>query len=386
MSTLHQVDTNPAMVRARLTGSVLVFCVLAWALIQPCTLMAHSEGHAAMPTATATGDAPKRQATGEVFLPKPAQRQLGVRTQVVSVQALAQVIELNGKVELDPQTGGVVQTTMGGHFVPVNAGVPLLGQKVHQGQVLGYVHKHQSLLEQSAQQAQVAQLKSQLTLAQRRLERIQKLADTLPKKELDAGQAEVESLKAQISALSGGITSREALKAPTTGLIASSQAVSGKVFAEGDVVFEVVNPQVLRVEAAWFEPGAVPRFSSASVQSGNSIVHLQYLGASSSVKNQSLTLVFEARNLAYASFPIGQLLKVYAQQAQKVDGIAIPSASVVKNSSNQTTVWVKKAPEVFEPKTVLIEPFNGVQVLVRSGLSGGERVVVQGATLINQVR
>lgn len=377
-----------------LTISFIISLIIP--LMQPLPVFAgpgHDHGDEA--PAAATGDAPKRQATGEVFLPKPAQRQLSIRTEEVSVQSLSKVIELNGKVALDPQTGGMVQTTMGGHFVPVDAGVPQLGQKVQKGQVLGYVHKHQSPLEQSAQQAQVAQLKSQLTLAERRFERIQKLADTVPKKELDSAQAEVQSLRAQVSALAEGITSREALRSPSTGLIASSAAISGKVFAEGDVIFEVTNPKVVRVEARWFEPGAVPQFSSAIIQTGSSTVRLKYLGASSSVKDQSLTLAFEARDVPNVSLPTGQLLKVYGELAQKVDGIAIPSEAVVKNASNQAIVWVKKAPEIFEPKVVLTEPLSGTQVLVRTGLIGSsgpsgpessQRVVIQGATLINQVR
>lgn len=375
-------------VRAR---SSLNVSILALLLTQGSAVWAgpgHDHGDEA-PAAVA-GDGPKRQATGEVFLPKPAQRQLGIRTQVVEVQSLAKVVELNGKVALDPQTGGLVQTTMGGHFLPADTGVPQLGQKVQKGQVLGYVHRHQNPLEQSTQQAQVAQLQSQLTLAARRLERVRKLADTLPKKELESAEAEVTSLKAQVSALSVGINSREALRSPSTGVIASSAAISGKVFAEGDLIFEVVNPKVLRVEAAWFEANGAPQFSAASVQAygaaGISTVRLKYLGASSSVKDQALTLAFEARDLTDVSLPTGQLSKVYAELAQKIDGIAIPSTSVVKNSSNQTIVWVKKEPETFEPKVVLTEPLNGAQVLVRSGLAGNERVVVQGATLINQVR
>lgn len=331
-------------------------------------------------------DGPKRQATGEVFLPKPAQRQLGIRTQKVQVQSLGKVIELNGKVMLDPQSGGVVQTTMGGHFVSVGSGVPQLGQKVQKGQILGYVHRRQNPLEKSTQQAQVAQLRSQLILAERRLERIGKLVDTLPKKELDSAQAEVSSLKAQVSALEGGINSREALRSPATGVLAFSSALQGKVFAEGDLVFEVINPKVLRVEATWFEPGAVPAFSSAAVHAGGKVVSLNYLGASGSMKDQSLSLVFESREVKELQFPIGQLLKVYADLADKVDGIAIPSSSVLKNAANQTIVWIKREPEIFEPKVVLTEPLNGALVRVRSGLTGNERVVVQGSTLINQVR
>lgn len=367
--------------------STLIFVVLN----STATWAGPGHDHGDEAPATVLGDGPKREASGAVFLPKPAQRQLGVRTQEVSLQTLAKVVELNGKVATDPQTGGIVQTTMGGRFMPMEEGIPQLGQTVKKGQILGYVHRHQSPLEQSAQKAQVVQLSSQLGLAERRFERIQKLADTLPKKELESARAEVQSLKDQISALSSGISSREALLAPTSGVVASSSAMSGKVFAEGDVIFEVMNPNVLRVEASWFEPGAVPGFSSASIQAGASgadpaVVKLKFLGASGSVKDQTLTLAFESRDVKNMILPQGQLLKVYGELAQKVEGISVPSASVVKNSSNQSIVWVKSAPEIFEPKVVLTEPLNGHQVMVRSGLSGSERVVVQGASLINQVR
>jgi membrane fusion protein, heavy metal efflux system len=296
------------------------------------------------------------------------------------------VIEMNGQVTLDPQSGGVVQTSLGGNFVPASTGVPKLGELVKKGQVLGFIQSSQAPLEQSSQQAQVAQLKSELVLAKQRVERLTQLAFTVPRKEIDAAQAHVQSLNGQVSALAGGLSSREALRSPSTGIVASSTAVSGKVFAEGDVLFEVVNPKVVRVEASWFEPSAVPKFSSASIRAGDQTLKLNYVGAASSVKNQSLSLVFEARDVANIHFPTGQLLKVYAELAEQTEGIAIPSAAVVKNSSNQTIVWVKKEPEMFEPRVVLTEPLNGAEVLVKSGLSGGDRVVVQGSTLINQVR
>ncbi len=365
----------------------VVLSILAISLLSPLPLIAGpGHDHGDETPATTTGDGPKRQATGEVFLPKPAQRQLALRTQVVNVQPLSKVIEMNGQVVLDPQSGGVVQTVLGGHFVPASSGVPRLGEQVKKGQVLGYVHMHQAPLERSSQQAQLAQLRSELSLATQRVERLSQLADTVPRKEIDAAKAQVQSINGQVSALSGGISSREELRSPLTGTVASATAITGKVYAEGDVLFEVVNPKVVRVEASWFESGAVPNFSSASIRAGDKVLKLNYVGASSSVKNQSLSLVFESRDLADVRFPTGQLLKVYGELANNIDGIAIPSASVVKNSSNQTIIWVKKEPEIFEPKVVITEPLNGVEVLVRSGLSGNERVVIQGATLINQVR
>ena len=58
----------------------------------------------------------------------------------------------------------------------------------------------------------------------------------------------------------------------------------------------------------------------------------------------------------------------------------------MRNPANQTIVWVKTAPERFEPRTVTVLPLDGVTVAVTSGLEAGDRVATQGATLIKQIR
>jgi cobalt-zinc-cadmium efflux system membrane fusion protein len=45
----------------------------------------------------ATGNGPRRMPDGSVFLPKPSQRQLAVRTQVTEEKSLPQTVELNGR-------------------------------------------------------------------------------------------------------------------------------------------------------------------------------------------------------------------------------------------------------------------------------------------------
>jgi membrane fusion protein, heavy metal efflux system len=87
-----------------------------------------------------------------------------------------------------------------------------------------------------------------------------------------------------------------------------------------------------------------------------------------------------------ASLSVGQPVKVFVQTRTKLKGMAVPAASLMKNPSNQTIVWVKTAPEKFEPRAVTVEPLDGVNVAVTSGLKAGDRVATQGATLINQVR
>ncbi len=74
------------------------------------------------------------------------------------------------------------------------------------------------------------------------------------------------------------------------------------------------------------------------------------------------------------------------QTRTTVKGFAVPAGAVVRNPSNQAVVWVKVAPERLEPRVVRTEPLDAANVAVTAGLKAGDRVAVQGATLINQVR
>ena len=299
-------------------------------------------------TATAVpGDGPRRLPTGEVFLPKPAQRQLNVRTLPALLEQHARVIELNGKVVIDPQSGGLVQTSAGGRFEAPSNGVPGLGQAVKKGEILGYVVATQAPLDRASQQAELAQLKAQLSLAENRLQRVQQLQDTIPKKEQQAALAEMQSLKGQVAALASGVGAKEVLRAPTNGVVSSSNALSGKVFEAGALVFEVNNPGVVRIDANWFEGVMPPVFASAKVMSAGEVISLNYLGAAGAVRDQSLTLAFENRTLNKSRFATGQLVKVYAEQAEKIEGIAVASSALVKNAANQTIVWVKVETETY---------------------------------------
>ena len=124
----------------------------------------------------------------------------------------------------------------------------------------------------------------------------------------------------------------------------------------------------------------------ATLAVGNERVPLQFLGAARTLREQALPLDFAASGAALSKLAVGQPVKVYVQTRSKVRGIAVPAASPMKNPSNQTIVWVKTAPEKFEPRMVDVEALDGLTVAVTSGLKPGDRVATLGATLINQVR
>ena len=74
------------------------------------------------------------------------------------------------------------------------------------------------------------------------------------------------------------------------------------------------------------------------------------------------------------------------QTWDQVKGFAVPTSAVVKSASNQDMLWVHTGAETFVPRTVRVAPLSGSTVSVTDGLKAGDRVVTQGAPLINQVR
>ncbi len=345
----------------------------------------HDHGHDHGPAAP-SANGPQRLPDGSVFLPKPAQRQLGVRTLVTEAGELPRAFELNGRVVMDPNAGGRVQPMNAGRIEPGPRGLPALGQAVRRGEVLAYVLPAAAPLERAGQAAQLAEWRAALALAEQRVARLRELADTVPRKDIEAAESEQRSLAARIAAVGAGLAAREALVAPASGVIASAHVVAGQVVDARELLFEIVDPARLRVEALAYDAAQATGIASAALAVGGQRVPLALVGTARSLREQALPLLFRAEGAALAALAVGQPVRVVAQGRDKVKGIAVPAAALMRNAANQPVVWVKTAPERFEPRPVTVEPLDGVSVAVTSGLAPGERVATRGATLINQVR
>lgn len=355
---------------------------LAW---PPLALAGEGHDHGDAPL-MAQGNAPKRQPDGRVFLPKPTQRQLAVRTVPVVQAELPKAFELAGKVVMDPNAGGKVQAALAGRLQAGPQGLPGVGQAVRKGQVLAYVVPTAGAIERSNQLSQQAELRAARALAERRVARLKELADTVPRKDIEAAESELQSLSARLAAVGAGLSQRDALVAPVSGVIASAFAVAGQVVDARELIFEVVDPERLRIEALSYDGAQARQVAGATLALGGQRVPLQFLGAARSLREQALPLMFAGDAAALGQLALGQTVKVFVQSQERVQGLRVPVASLQRNPSNQTIVWVKEAPEQFEPRVVTVEPLDGATVAVTSGLSAGDRVVTHGATLINQIR
>lgn len=339
-------------------------------------------------TPVINGNSPQRLPDGTLFIPKSAQRGMAVLTQKVLAETLPKSFELPGRVIMDPHLGGRVQAMIPGRIEAAGAhGLPAAGSRVRKGEILAWVVPASGAIERSNQAALLAEMKASLGLAERRLARLNELADTVPKKDLDAAGSEVASLKGRIAAVGGGLSGREALVAPVAGVLAASNAVVGQVVEPKELVFEVVDPDSLHIEATAFDPVQLDQVAAATVAIGERSVPLSFVGAPRRLREQALPLIFENHAAgAGMALPLGQPVKVQVQLKATVTGLPLPAAALARNTANQVIVWVKKAPELFVAHAIRHEPLDGVRVLVTDGLKAGDRVVVQGASLISQIR
>ena len=279
-----------------------------------------------------------------------------------------------------------MQSSQSGRIAAPGGGFPAIGMKVSKGQILAYIEPAASSIEKGNQQAQLAELTSNLGLAERRAERLEQLVGSLPQKEIDAARAEAASLKARRAAVAGSLFQREALRAPVSGVLSQASVVAGQVVEAREVLFEIVDPAKLWVEAVAYDTALSGQVAGAAgVTAGNQPLTLTFIGQSYQLREQALPMQFAIKP-PLPILSVGQPVKVFVQTRQAIRGIPVPQGSVMKNSSGETIVWVHASAERFVPKKVKVQAVDANTVAVLEGLHDGDRVVTQGAALLTQIR
>lgn len=367
---------------------VLPYLALCAALLlRPAASSAHGgEDHDHGPPAPAAqGEAPRRLADGSVFVPKPAQHRLGLRTQVADFAELAASRVFDGRVIPDPAASGRVQAGQAGRVELAGAALPSLGQRVARGQVLARLRPVAASLERGGQRALLAELEAQIALAERRLERYAQLEGAIAAKDVEAARIDLAALRQRRAAIGAGLDASEQLVAPVAGVISAVHVVPGQVVEAREILFEIVDPERLAVEALAYDPAHATDIAEARLVHAGGSLPLQFVGAGRQMREQALPLLFRVR-AGTATLAAGMPVRVIAGTRARLRGVALPAAAVLPGTGGEATVWVKLAPERFAPRRVEVHPLDGERVTVGAGLGEGERVVVRGASLLGQVR
>ncbi len=350
------------------------------------TLGAAGAARADTPGAVAPSEAPRRLEDGTIFVPKASQRLLTIRTQVTEAGEAAAAIRMVGTLVPDPNASGRVQPSQTGRLEPGERGFPTLGQRVERGQVLAYVTPTYTAAERGGLIQNAAELDAQITILEARVRRLTALRGTVAERDIQDAQAELAGARQRRTAIQPALSGREPLVAPVSGIVSTVRGAVGQLVDSTVTVFDIVDPSRLWVEALAFDRAAVDQVTGATATLADGrVLELEFVGRGLTVRQQAVPVNFRVEAPPPGA-PIGAQVLVTLRTARAVQGLVLPAEAVVRSAEGPPVVFEHRSAERFAPRQVRVQPLDGRRVVVTAGLEPGQRVVVQGAGLIAQVR
>jgi membrane fusion protein, heavy metal efflux system len=353
------------------------------------TARAH-EGHVeedARPART-PGDAPRRLPDGRVFVPKPTQRILDIRTVIVKPTTMPKAVVFVGRVIANPNRSGLVQSITGGRVIAPERGLPRMGQAIAKGDVLASIETPMAIADRTTISERMGEIEQGIAVAEAKLRRLRPMAErsVVPQSLVIETEAELEGLQRRRDVIRETRLAPEVLRAPIDGVVALSRVVAGQVVQGQDVLFQIVDPNSLWIEAYDYgdnDPATLKH--ATAIGGGNVAMKLSFQGWSRTLQQQATVLNFAITDPT-SSLRIGQPVTVTAQRGDTTTGVIIDRDAIVRGGNGESIVWRHVEPEYFEARSVRTEPFDATHVLVAAGIGDGERIVIRGAELIDQVR
>lgn len=334
------------------------------------------------------GDAPRRLPDGELFLPKPTQRLLAIRTTVLATETARSADRLIGRVIADPNRSGLVQSTIGGRILTAPEGLPALGQRVKKGQVLAFVEPGFAPIDASDVRQTAGDLEQRIAVLDARIARQRRLVDkgVVNAASLEDLEIERDGLKARRKELTKARSEPEELVAPVDGVIADVRVVAGQVVTTADTLFNILDPKSLWVEAISFDPRLDPVGIKARARtSDGELFDLTFIGRSRALQQQATVLQFRVDKPSEA-LSIGSPVKVLIDRGDPVTGLILPRSAVAQAPNGQLVAFKRLEPERYLPVAVRTTDLDGERVVATAGLKPGDQIIVKGAPLVNQIR
>ena len=384
-----------ALARRRRAGQVLAaLLALGATLVLSGAALAH-EGHgpdekepALTPAALTAGplmERARRLPDGSVFVPKSLQRLLALRTGLTAQASVTRSAELPGRIIPDPNASGVVQSSVGGRLSPPTSGFPRLGTRVRRGDVLASVTPPVQAVDVSDMRQRQGELDQQIAILERRVARFERLSTTgaVAQTQLDDARSELGGLRDRRAALDAIRREPEALVAPVDGVVAEANAVAGAMAAPGTVVYRIVDPGKLWVEALSFEALAEGARATARLGDGTTL-QLAYRGTGLADRNQAVPVQFAVEGDTQG-LRLGQFVTVLAPISDARPGLPVARSGIVR-AEGGSLVYEHVSAERFLGRPVRVAPLDADRMLVEDGIAAGHRVVTQGAELLDQIR
>ena len=300
-----------------------------------------------------------------------------VKTAIATVQPFEEMVGAIGTV-----------SARSGHFASLSAPAPARitsvlvspGQSVRVGQAL--IAFEQTPFVTAAQSAEAA-----LLAAERAYERTRRLADAgiVPTK--DAEQAATALAQARAAAINARRTAQLAVvRAPISGVVTKMNASIGASADVNQPLVEIADLNSLDIvfnvapsDAAHMAPGAAVTLSAGANAGGEplGVGRLVSVGGTVDSATRSVEVRAQAPSGARA-LRIGETIFGQITMGTKPRAITVPIAALVPDGDG-FKVFVVNAANIALSRKVTVGRRTDAVADITSGLSGGERVVTEGA-------
>lgn len=390
---------HPIPSRARRAVALAVLLPLAAALA------ACGDKGAAQASAPASAEAakPARPASDPNLVAAPASLADRLKLAPVERRPISEPLSVVGRVDFDEQAVARIGASVTGRVTELQA---VVGQTVRPGQVLAQLHSTE------LGQAQLAYLKAnaQRELASKAVDRAKLLlaADVIGSAELQRRENELQVAQVEKRAAAdqlrvmgmgpreiertietGAITSTSSVVATVGGVIVERRVNKGQVVQPADVMFIVADLSRVWVVAQ------VPESLIGRVQVGQAVSievtsmpepvkgRVARIADTVSPETRTVTVRTEVENPNRQLRP--EMLANVSIAPTPVERLVVPASAVVREN-NLDHVFVRGEDGRFRlTRVALADESDGLRA-VRSGLDGGERIVVDGAFHLNAER
>jgi membrane fusion protein, heavy metal efflux system len=372
------VRARPVRARLLLAATATLALAVSVLLLPVSAHEGEDHGGGTASTTAATGDT--------VTVGQDAQFALGLRTALADTQAVFESVRLAGELAAGPGGEAVVSSPQEGRLV--SARLPSVGTNVRAGQVMGTVEGTLGAPEVADLRTARAEAEAELAQARADVTRLRALARVVPRKEIEAAEIRLEGARGKLAALGPALDAgnRYPVRAPISGVVAEVTAAEGQFVEAGMPLVRLVSLGRLQVRAR------VPEADLGRVRGGGrrAVVTtpaypdaefsatLLSFGAIVDPESRTVDAVFALDNPG-GQLKLGQTVAVDLALSAAAPAVTVPAAAVVRDESGAPLLFVHPTAEQFVRRRVTLGAEVGGRVVVTSGITAGERVVVEGA-------
>jgi RND family efflux transporter MFP subunit len=327
--------------------------------------------------------APEMPERGALHLSAAQMQAAGITVEPIRKGPLAHLIRAPGEVQSNAYTTSVVAPRVPATVIGRSA---MLGDAVRKGQALVTLYSED-----------MAEAQGALLLAQRNLDRVQRLKDVVAGREIEEatvqrqqalGRLESYGLTpAQIAALAGKGLDNAAigqftLTAPRDGTITRDEFHAGDVVEAGALLFEIAQLGDVWVEAH-VSPALLPQVTgdTARVQSGTLAREARIVQRRETVDEATRTVGIRlAIDNADRAFTPGAFVDVELRGAPQ-EVLSLPTEAVLRDASGAWVVFAEDGTGALDARPVTPLFVSGGRTAI-AGIAEGTRVVTNGAFFV----